>query len=124
MPTIDITRADLCALVKKDLSVDEIEKHLQLVKGELKRRQSNLPEELRVELQDTNRPDTWCVEGVARQIRQWLTKTQPWRKDYAFLEKPQGPSAGTIEVDPSVMQGPPHVASVPATGSQVTAPPR
>src|SRR5258708_27674459 len=116
MPTIDITRADLCALVKKDLSVDEIEKHLQLVKGELKRRASNLPEELRVELQDTNRPDTWCVEGVARQIRQWLSKSQPWRKDYGFLEKPQGASAGHIEVDASVTKVRPFVAAFAARG--------
>lgn len=121
MPTIDISRADLCALTgAANLSVDEIEKHLQLVKGELKRRASNLPEELRVELQDTNRPDTWCVEGVARQIRQWLTKQSPWRKDYAFLEKPPGASAGTIEVDPSVMKVRPFVAAFTATGWKVT----
>lgn len=120
MPTIDISRADLCALVNTQLSVDEIEKHLQLVKGELKRRQSNLPEELRVELQDTNRPDTWCVEGVARQIRQWLQKQQPWRKDYAFLEKAQGAPAGTIEVDPSVTKVRPYVAAFTASGWKVT----
>src|SRR5262245_16466200 len=120
MPTIDITPSDLCALVGANLSVDEIEKHLQLVKGELKRRAPNFPAELRVELQDTNRPDTWCVEGVARQIRQWLQKQQPWRKDYAFLEKPQGASAGTIEVDPSVMKVRPYVAAFTAKGWKVT----
>src|SRR5215475_1161163 len=102
MPTIDISRADLCALTNANLSVDEIEKHLQLVKGELKRRQSNLPEELRVELQDTNRPDTWCTEGVARQIRQRLAATpRPWKQDYKFLEEP-GAAEVAIEVDASV----------------------
>lgn len=119
MPTIDISRKDLCALVGSELSVDDIEKHLQLVKGELKRRQSNLPEELRVELQDTNRPDTWCTEGVARQIRQWMQKTRPWRQEYAFLEKPQGASAGIIEVDPSVMKVRPFVAAFTASGWKV-----
>src|SRR6516225_6699321 len=115
MPTIDISRADLCTLTNANLSVDEIEKHLQLVKGELKRRQSNLPEELRVELQDTNRPDTWCVEGVARQIRQSLARTQPWRRDYAFLEKP-GAADHAIEVDPSVNKVRPYVAAFTASG--------
>jgi phenylalanyl-tRNA synthetase beta chain len=119
VPTIDISRADLNALTNANLSVDEIEKHLQLVKGELKRRASNLPEELRVELQDTNRPDTWCVEGVARQIRQWLAKSQPWRKDYGFLEKPQGAPA-TIEVDASVTKVRPYVAAFMTTGWKVT----
>ncbi len=120
MPTIDITRSDLNALVNAQLSVDEIEKYLEIVKGELKRKKSNLPEELRVELQDTNRPDTWCVEGVARQIRQWLSKSQPWRSQYGFLERPQGPSAGTIEVDPSVSSVRPYVAAFTATGWKVT----
>src|SRR6516225_5953611 len=127
MPTIDISRADLCTLTNANLSVDEIEKHLQLVKGELKRRASNLPEELRVELQDTNRPDTWCVEGVARQIRQWLQKSSSWREDYGFLEsrddtleKPRGLSAG-IEVEPSVTKVRPFVAAFTASGWKVTA---
>jgi phenylalanyl-tRNA synthetase beta chain len=120
VPTIDISRSDLCALVKADLSVDEIEKALEIVKGELKRKKSNLPEELRVELQDTNRPDTWCVEGVARQIRQWRTKTDPWRKDYAFLEKATSPASGTIEVDASVMKVRPFVAAFTASGWKVT----
>jgi len=126
MPTIDISRADLCALIRANLSVDEIEKHLQLVKGELKRRASNLPEQLRVELQDTNRPDTWCVEGVARQIRQWLQKS-PWRRDYGFLEghdgsleKPRGVSPATIEVDPSVTRVRPFVAAFTASGWKIT----
>ncbi len=121
MPTIDISRTDLVALTGgKDLSVDRVEELLLLVKGELKRKKSNLPEELRVELQDTNRPDTWCVEGVARQIRQWLSKNEPWRKTYGFLEKPQGASAGTIEVDPSVMKVRPYVAAFAARGWKVT----
>ena len=127
MPTIDISRTDLCTLTNANLSVDEIEKHLQLVKGELKRRASNLPEELRVELQDTNRPDTWCVEGVARQIRQWLQKSSSWREDYGFLEsrddtleKPRGLSAG-IEVEPSVTKVRPFVAAFTASGWKVTA---
>src|SRR5262249_45990261 len=108
MPTIDISRADLCALIRANLSVDEIEKHLQLVKAEPNRRAPTPPEQLRVELEDTTRPDTGCVGGVARQIRQWLQKS-PWRRDYGFLEghdgsleKPRGVSPATIEVDPSV----------------------
>ncbi|HZU96670.1 MAG TPA: phenylalanine--tRNA ligase subunit beta [Planctomycetota bacterium] len=119
MPTIDITRKDLCALVGAELTVDEIDRHLQLVKGELKRRLSNLPEELRVELQDTNRPDTWCVEGVARQIRQWLGKGRSWRKDYGFLEKAP-PLAGHIDVDASVMKVRPYVAAFTASGWKVS----
>lgn len=43
------------------------------VKGEVKD-VSHDTGEVRVELQDTNRPDLWCVEGIARQIRSVLNK--------------------------------------------------
>ncbi|MEZ0228743.1 MAG: phenylalanine--tRNA ligase subunit beta, partial [Planctomycetota bacterium] len=59
-------------------------------------------------------------EGVARQIRQWLSKNEPWRRTYGFLEKAQGAPAGTIEVDPSVMKVRPYVAAFTATGWKVT----
>ena len=39
-----------------------------LVKGELKEHVAETGE-LRIELQDSNRPDLWCCEGIARQIR-------------------------------------------------------
>ena len=43
------------------------------VKGEVKDVSPDTGE-VRVELQDTNRPDLWCVEGIARQIRSVLNK--------------------------------------------------
>jgi phenylalanyl-tRNA synthetase beta chain len=116
MPTIDVSLADLRNLTRAKLSLDDVKKHLELVKGEVKR--GSTDEELRVELQDTNRPDLWCVEGAARQIRQWLEKTSPWRKDYAFLEKP-GAVVGHIDVDPSVKDVRPFVAAFTADGWKV-----
>jgi len=68
MPTISIFHQDFEQLLGQSASVDQIESWLCLVKGELK---DHTPAtgELRIELQDSNRPDTWCVEGIARQIR-------------------------------------------------------
>lgn len=68
MPTISIIHQDFEQLLGRSASVDQIESWLPLVKGELK---DHTPAtgELRIELQDSNRPDTWCVEGIARQIR-------------------------------------------------------
>ncbi len=53
----------------------DIEQWLPLVKGEVKDFTQETGE-IRVELQDTNRPDLWCVEGIARQIRSVLTGGQ------------------------------------------------
>ena len=68
MPTISIFHRDFESLIGRTSTIDQIEAWLTLVKGELK---DHTPDtgEIRVELQDSNRPDLWCVEGIARQIR-------------------------------------------------------
>jgi phenylalanyl-tRNA synthetase beta chain len=68
MPTIDIKKKDLDTLIGKKLSLDALEKKLMLAKAELKEYNAET-DELKVELSDSNRPDLWSAEGVARQIR-------------------------------------------------------
>lgn len=64
MPKIEVDRADLLALAGLDgLSDEELGFRLSILKGEIDLRQGDT---LRIELKDTNRPDLWCVEGVAR----------------------------------------------------------
>ena len=113
MPTIDVSLSDLCSLVGTTMTVDEVDHQLELVKGELKRGESD--EELRVELQDTNRPDLWCVEGIARQIRFHVEQSREWRDDYGFFER-HAALAGRIEVDASVEAIRPYVAGFLARG--------
>ncbi len=72
MPTISIFQKDFSQLVGQPASISDIEQWMPLVKGEVKDISSETGE-VRVELQDTNRPDLWCVEGIARQIRSVLT---------------------------------------------------
>ena len=86
-----------------------------LVKGELK---GHNPEtgELRIELQDSNRPDLWCCEGIARQIR---IKQQGRLKPYSFFaEKPKSPHH--LIVKPGMEQVRPYVAACTAKGYRVT----
>ncbi len=66
MPTISVSKKDLESLLQTSLSLEELEKSLQLVKGEIKLIEKDA---LRIELSDTNRPDLLSVEGIARQIR-------------------------------------------------------
>ena len=74
MPTISLQRDDLEALIAgpdaapSRIPLDQLEQWLMLVKGELKGHNAETGE-LRIELQDSNRPDLWCCEGIARQIR-------------------------------------------------------
>ena len=67
MPKIEVSRQDLFKLSRmKDPGDAELANLLTLVKGEI---DYSLDDELKIELNDTNRPDLWCVEGVARALR-------------------------------------------------------
>jgi phenylalanyl-tRNA synthetase beta chain len=68
MPTIDIKKKDLDSLIGKKLSLGALEKLLMLAKAELKEHAAET-DDLKVELADSNRPDLWSAEGIARQIR-------------------------------------------------------
>ena len=87
MPTITIFKQDLEGLLAgpgkapQTVTMEQLEESLMLVKGELKGQNPDTGE-LRIELQDSNRPDLWCCEGIARQIR---VKRQGSLGKYNFL---------------------------------------
>ncbi|MDD5530514.1 MAG: phenylalanine--tRNA ligase subunit beta [bacterium] len=66
MAGITISKKDLESLLKKTLSVAELGTLLHSVKGELKETNGD---ELKIDLDDTNRPDLLCAEGIAREIK-------------------------------------------------------
>lgn len=116
MPHITVSIADLKALSGiADLTTEKLDALAPLLKGEVKLKASTA-DEAKVELQDTNRPDTWTVEGIARQLRRHAG-LQPL-DDPARLVAQRRP-AGTIEVDPALEQVRPWVAGFIARGWKV-----
>lgn len=121
MPTISIFKHDLETLLSKpgearrSVTTEQLEEWLSLVKGELKG-QSPETGELRIELQDSNRPDLWCCEGIARQIR---VKQQGKLGPYPFL-KLRTRSRKQLTVAPGLESIRPYVAACAATGYRVT----
>lgn len=121
MPTITIYKDDFQSLLhqspsgSRTVSIEELEAWLMLAKGELK---GYNPEtgELRIELQDSNRPDLWCCEGIARQIR---IKQQGKLSPYPFFSE-QSQSQAQIIVKPGIEQVRPYVAACAARGYRVT----
>ena len=119
MPTISIFKDDLESLLEggpaQEITTERLEEWLMLVKGELK---GLNPEsgEMRVELQDSNRPDLWCCEGIARQIR---IKRQGKLTRYEFFEGRKKPSRRLI-VGPGLDSVRPYVAACAARGYRVT----
>jgi len=121
MPTISIFKDDLESLLalgsraKQSVSIQQLEDWLMLVKGELKGHNQETGE-LRIELQDSNRPDLWCCEGIARQIR---IKQQGKLKAYPFFSK-KVKKGQSVLVAPGLEQVRPYVAACTARGYRVT----
>ena len=121
MPTISIFKDDFESLLssgaraKRPVSLAQLEDWLMLVKGELKEHVAETGE-LRIELQDSNRPDLWCCEGIARQIR---IKQNRALKPYAFFStKPK--TVKRLIVGAGLEQVRPYVAACTARGYRVT----
>jgi len=66
MPTLDIYIKDLEALSKKKFSAAQLEDAVLQAKGEIEGIKNG---KAKVDIKDTNRPDLWSVEGIARELR-------------------------------------------------------
>ncbi len=115
MPTITIKKADLENLVGDTLEPGRLEEALAWVKGELKE-YAAATDEARIELSDSNRPDLWSVEGIARQIRPLLGPGRP-RPPFRVA---RGPARHRIEVEPGVEPVRPYITACVARGVELT----
>lgn len=116
MPTITAQLFDLGRLVGDALSIQDLERELALVKGELKSH-DEFTGELRIELSDGNRPDLWSPEGVARQIRTFR-RGKP--ATYPFFAKRARKNLGRIEVEAGLEAVRPFIAGFSVRGLKVT----
>lgn len=115
MPTIQIKMKDLEELLGRSITLSELGDRLPLVKGEIKGYDETIGE-MKLELNDTNRPDLWCVEGVARQIRtHYLKKAVP----YPFYNRKRK-AAAVVEVAPSLKTIRPYIGACMARGLTIT----
>src|SRR5215510_2068785 len=122
MPTITIFKQDLEGLLAgpgkapQTVTMEQLEESLMLGKGELKGQNPDTGE-LRIELQDSNRPDLWCCEGIARQIR---VKRQGSLGKYNFLTTKSHSLNQRLNVAPGLEEVRPYIAACTATGYLVT----
>ncbi len=111
MPTLDAQQDDFEKLLGSPIKIDEFDRTLDWVKGELK---SHDPATgaLRIELNDTNRPDLWSVEGIVRQISGGRSPSgRPWNQ---MIVNPGQPR--TIIVAPEVAGIRPAIGGFVARG--------
>lgn len=66
MPTIEVSYNDLCSLIGKHVPLDRLmDEDILFAKGEVDALDGDT---LKIDVKDTNRPDLWSAEGVAREI--------------------------------------------------------
>ncbi|HIE14061.1 TPA: phenylalanine--tRNA ligase subunit beta [Candidatus Bathyarchaeota archaeon] len=114
VPTIEISYQDLADLLGIDLprDVEQLNEVLSYVKGEVKLFRDD---ELHIELQDTNRPDLWCVEGLARSLKGFLG-LEKGLKRYSI----EGDSGVRVAVDSRLKDIRPYIACAVVKGINVT----
>ncbi|OLB57426.1 MAG: phenylalanine--tRNA ligase subunit beta [Nitrospirae bacterium] len=116
MPTISINQKDFEQLVgRPTIAAEPLDAWLPLVKAELKDQDSESGE-VRLELHDSNRPDLWSCEGIARQIR---IKLQGAASAYPFF-KPTPRPKRRIQVMQGLERVRPYIAACTAVGYKMT----
>jgi phenylalanyl-tRNA synthetase beta chain len=111
MPTIDIKKKDLDSLIGRKLSPAALEKRLMLAKAELKEFDAGT-DGLKIELSDSNRPDLWSAEGIARQIRIALAGKAEAHPYFDHGRK----ATREIRVDKGMKAVRPYIAACTASG--------
>jgi len=114
VPTITVHKEDLEALLSAPFAPEAFEAQLALVKGELDDYDAGTGE-VRIELNDTNRPDLWCVEGIARQI---VARRDGQPRAYPFFGA-GGEAGRQVIVDAGVADVRPYIAACVASGVTV-----
>ena len=104
MPTVETNFEDLQSLLGIQLptNTEELNEILSYVKGEVERLSEG---ELSVEIKDSNHPDLWSVEGIARALRGFLD-LEKGMKNYVVT----GSSGVDISVDPALENIRPYIA--------------
>lgn len=112
MPTIEVSFKDLCRLVGKKMPLDQLKDEFILYsKGEVDSAEGDL---LKLDIKDTNRPDLWSAEGIARELQGRITKNKGLPK-YKL-----GKSKVVVKVDKKVSKVRPLTACAVAKGLKIT----
>jgi phenylalanyl-tRNA synthetase beta chain len=129
MPKIEVNEKVFYTLASPDgkpwANRDEFEEALTCAKAELDEdSDKSLPTServLKIELNDTNRPDLWGTAGCARQLRVYNNAKIP---EYPFFSRPNNiqKAAHKVKVEQSVQKVRPYLAGFIASGKAISDP--
>src|SRR4030042_857203 len=96
MPKIECSERTLFGLLGRKLERQELEELLPAAKAELDDWAGGV---LKIELNDTNRPDLWSGAGLARQLRVYLGGQAPEHPFLSTAAAPRGTQGRTLRVE-------------------------
>lgn len=111
MPTIDISLNDLRKLVGKEFTNEEFENAILWVKGEIENIEGDI---VKVDCKESNRPDLWSTEGIARTLRPYFTAQK------GIPQYSAHPTTALIHVDRSVDAIRPYIAAATIENVSIT----
>lgn len=122
MPKIEVNENLFFELVGRRMDAAELEPALETAKAELDGWDRSGPEAervIKIELNDTNRPDLWSTAGVARQLRVKLGGAIP---EYPFFSREGDvrPSEYRVVVDSSIQKLRPYMAGFVISGKAIS----
>ncbi|MFH0832551.1 MAG: phenylalanine--tRNA ligase subunit beta [Candidatus Aenigmatarchaeota archaeon] len=66
MPTVEFSLKDLQKLLRRKITAKELEDSIMFAKGEIESVNGDM---VKADIKDSNRPDLWSIEGIAREMR-------------------------------------------------------
>lgn len=119
MPKIEVNERALYHHIGKTYKDDEqLEELLTAAKAELDGRDPALGI-LKIELNDTNRPDLWSTTGLGRQLRVYLGGDLPEYTFFSNREMTQEAGKRVVLVDPGLKEVRPFIAAFEVTGRKI-----
>jgi phenylalanyl-tRNA synthetase beta chain len=118
MPKIEVNEKALHKYFGQSPSVDQLEQMLIIAKGEVDG-VNEAEGTLKLEFNDTNRPDLWSTAGAGRQLRIYHTHKIPTYDFLSTVENPLPTEDRVIKVDSSVKDVRPCVGGLAVTGKKL-----
>ncbi len=117
MPKIELSRGAFFARLGKTCTNNELEKLLTVAKAELDEMLDNT---IKIELNDTNRPDLWSLAGLTRLLRIYEGADIPEYPFFSRINDTKNSANRRIQVDKSIQNIRPYIVGFAAGGRTIT----
>ncbi len=121
MPKIEVTTKSFYELLGRAYTDEALEEILPAAKAELDGRDDESGV-LKIELNDTNRPDLWSTAGLARQLRINQGAEAPFYDFFSTAEEQFDCEGRIVTVDPELSEIRPYIVAFAVSGRPIDEP--